>query len=56
MKYTKTIEINVGDSIECLTEDGWEFGKVTKTTEITVTVFMEYIQKEKEFKIDLIRI
>lgn len=56
MKYTKIIEINIGDPVECLTEDGQEFGKVTKTTETIVTVFMEYIQKEKEFKIDLIRI
>ena len=56
MEYTKTINIDEGDIIECLTEDGWETGKVVSVTPDTVTAFMDYIGEEREFEISLIRV
>tara|TARA_R110000850_G_scaffold34024_5_gene92285 strand:- start:2489 stop:2662 length:174 start_codon:yes stop_codon:yes gene_type:complete len=57
MEFTRsfTVTINKGDNVECLTADGWEVGVVTKLTEDTITVHMDYIDEERDFTIDLIR-
>jgi hypothetical protein len=55
MEFTRTITINIGDVVECLTSDGWECGIITKFTENKIIVFMDFIGKECEFNIDDIR-
>jgi hypothetical protein len=55
MEYVKIKNINVGDIVECLTSDGWESGEVTKVTTDIITVFMNYIDEEKEFEINEVR-
>lgn len=55
MQVTKTKNIEVDDMIECLTEDGWEWGKVTAITEDKITVFLAYINEKREFTFDLIK-
>lgn len=55
MIITKTFEINIGDTIECLTEDGYEVGYITNISEHDVTCYMEYINEERTFAHDLIR-
>jgi hypothetical protein len=53
MKKTKTIK--KGDVVECLTADGWECGTVTKVTANKITAFMDYIGRESEFELELVR-
>ena len=47
--------INVNDTVECLTADGWETGTVIKISNNVITVFMDYVQKEMEFTVEQIR-
>jgi hypothetical protein len=56
MKYTKIIEINVGDNIECLTSDGWLNAEVLETTESFVKVYIHELGKEDLFTLDMIKI
>ena len=35
MEFVRTIVINEGDIIQCLTSDGWESGVVTKVAELS---------------------
>ena len=55
MEFTRTKEIREGDTIECLTEDGWECGTVTKVEPDRITAFMDYIGDEREYEIDLVK-
>ena len=55
MEFTRTKEICEGDTIECLTADGWECGTVTKVEPNRITAFMNYIGEEREFEIELIK-
>ena len=55
MKYTREIEINVGDNLECLTPDGWLQGVVKEVSETTVTIFVELYEEEQSFTPDYIR-
>ena len=47
--------IKENDIVECLTSDGWETGTVVKISDDTVTVFMDYVQKEMDFTIEQIK-
>ena len=53
MEFTKKLNVNVGDIVECLTSDGWESGEVTKVTSDIITVFMNYVGEEREFEINI---
>lgn len=53
--YTKTVTYNVGDVVECLTEDGWEVGTIVELKDDTVVAFMGYLNHEVEFFIDNVR-
>jgi hypothetical protein len=55
MEFTRIKEIREGDTIECLTEDGWECGTATKVEPDKITAFMDYIGEEREFEIGLIK-
>jgi hypothetical protein len=55
MKYTKIIEINKGDVIECLTSDGWLTGRVLETTGSLVKVYIHELGKEDLFTLDMIK-
>ena len=59
MKYTREIEINVGNNVgnnvDCLTPDGWLQGVVREVSETTVTVFVELYEVEQSFTPDCIR-
>lgn len=55
MEYTRTIEIKVGDKVECLTPDGFEWGRVTETLEGSIKAYMDYVGEEREYDISLVR-
>jgi len=57
MEFTRmvTTTINKGVVVECLTSDGWECGVVTKVTKDKITVFLDFIDTEREFEINEIR-
>lgn len=55
MEFTRTKEINEGDNIECLTEDGWEWGTVTKVEADKIIAFMDYIGEEREFEVEFVK-
>ncbi len=56
MEFVRTIVINIGDIIECLTSDGWESGVVTNVTEDKITVNLYFISEVRDFGIDEIRL
>ena len=56
IEKTETKTIRVNDVVECLTPDGWECGTVTAISEDTITVFMDYLDEDRDFTLDLIRI
>lgn len=43
--------LNKGDNIQCLIDDVWETGTITKVSKDNVTVFMNYIGEERNFGI-----
>jgi len=56
MEFVRTIVINEGDIIQCLTSDGWESGVVTNVTEDKITVNLYFISEVRDFGIDEIRL
>jgi hypothetical protein len=55
MKYTQEIEINTGDNVECLTEDGWLQGIVREVSKTSVLVYVEAYDEEQSFEPQFIR-
>lgn len=47
--------LNVDDTVECLTSDGWLTGKVLSFNEDKINVFVEELQSERLFESEFIR-
>ena len=56
IEKTETKTIRVDDVVECLTPDGWECGTVTSISEDTITVFMDYLDEDRDFSLNLVKI
>jgi hypothetical protein len=58
MKYTRVFEfeLNIGDTVECLTQDGWLGGTVEATYESSVDVYVDAIDQIRNFAIHLVRV